>query len=119
VIEAFDEKTQQRTQLALFPEQRPLPDYARSYGVQVRLRPWNYTARAVGTCWLACHLYEKLELDQFWKARLSNSRQGTCWHPILQTLVCYRLIDPGSAWRLHRLWFEKSAMGIRWGKIMH
>jgi hypothetical protein len=29
---------------------------------------------------------------------------------ILQTLVCYRLIDPGSEWRLHRLWFESSAM---------
>jgi hypothetical protein len=23
---------------------------------------------------------------------------------------CYRLIDPGSEWRLHRLWFERSAM---------
>jgi hypothetical protein len=29
----------------------------------------------------------------------------------LQTLVCYRLIDPGSEWRLHRQWFEQSAMG--------
>src|SRR5580704_15365718 len=28
----------------------------------------------------------------------------------LQTLVCYRLIDPGSEWRLHRQWFEHSAM---------
>jgi transposase len=25
--------------------------------------------------------------------------------------VCYRLIDPGSEWRLHRQWFEASAMG--------
>jgi hypothetical protein len=25
--------------------------------------------------------------------------------------VCYRLLDPGSEWRLHRLWFEQSAMG--------
>ena len=25
--------------------------------------------------------------------------------------MCYRLIDPGSEWRLHRLWFEQSAMG--------
>jgi hypothetical protein len=24
--------------------------------------------------------------------------------------VCYRLIDPGSEWRLHRQWFEQSAM---------
>ena len=27
-----------------------------------------------------------------------------------ETLVCYRLIDPGSEWRLHRQWFEQSAM---------
>jgi transposase len=25
--------------------------------------------------------------------------------------VCYRLIDPGSEWRLHRQWYEQSAMG--------
>jgi transposase len=24
--------------------------------------------------------------------------------------MCFRLIDPGSEWRLHRLWFEQSAM---------
>jgi transposase len=29
---------------------------------------------------------------------------------VLQTLVAYRLIDPGSEWRLHREWFDKSAM---------
>jgi hypothetical protein len=67
--------------------------------------------RQWGACWLACHLYEQLQLDQFWADRLVDSREGTCWRHILQTLVCYRLIDPGSEWRLHRLWFEKSAMG--------
>jgi hypothetical protein len=29
---------------------------------------------------------------------------------VLQTLVTYRLIDPGSEWRLHREWFKHSAM---------
>jgi hypothetical protein len=29
--------------------------------------------------------------------------------------VCYRLIDPGSEWRLHRLWFEQSAMADLFG----
>jgi hypothetical protein len=29
---------------------------------------------------------------------------------ILQTLVCYQLLDPGSEWRLHRQWFISSAM---------
>jgi len=112
VIEAFDEQTNQRTQLALFPAQGELPAYAREYGVQVRLdRMELHRPRQWGACWLACHLYEQLQLDQFWADRLVDSREGTCWRHILQTLVCYRLIEPGSEWRLHRLWFEKSAMG--------
>jgi transposase len=112
VIEAFDERTQQRRQLALFPAQRTVPEYARGYGVQVRLEAMElHRPRQWGACWLACHLYEELELDRFFEARLTDSREGTCWRHILQTLVCYRLIEPGSEWRLHRLWFEQSAMG--------
>jgi transposase len=112
VIEAFDEGTQQPIQLALFPAERALPDHARTYGVQVRLAAMQlHRPRQWGACWLACQLYEQLGLDEFWAARLPDSREGTCWRHILQTLVCYRLIDPGSEWRLHRLWFEASAMG--------
>ena len=29
----------------------------------------------------------------------------------MKTQVCYQLIDPGSEWRLHRHWYEHSAMG--------
>lgn len=112
VIEAFDEDTQRRTQLALFPAHRELPEHAKGYGVQVRLEAMQLLRpRQWGACWLACQLYEQLELDRFWEARLPDSREGTCWRDILETLVCYRLIDPGSEWRLHRLWFESSAMG--------
>ena len=112
VIEAVDEKTQQRTQLALFPAEKELPEYAEGYGVRVHLEAMElHRPRQFGSCWLACHLYEQLGLDQFWKDRLANSREGTCWQHVLQTLVCYRLIDPGSEWRLHRLWFGRSAMG--------
>jgi hypothetical protein len=112
VIEAFDEQTHQRTQLALFPAQGEVPEYARGYGIQVRLdRMELHRPRQWGACWLTCHLYEQLQLDQFWADCLLDSREGTSWCRILQTLVCYRLIDPGSEWRLHRLWFENSAMG--------
>jgi hypothetical protein len=111
VIEAFDEGTQRPTQLALFPAERAVPEHARDYGVQVRLSGMQlHRPRQWGACWLACTLYEQLGLDQFWASYLPDSREGTCWHHILQTLVCYRLIDPGSEWRLHRLWFEQSAM---------
>jgi transposase len=112
VIDAFDEQSQQRTQLALFPAEKELPEYAEGYGVQVRLEAMELCRpRQFGACWLACHLYGQLALDQFWKDRLPDSREGTCWQHVLQTLVCYRLIDPGSEWRLHRLWFDTSAMG--------
>jgi transposase len=111
VIEAFDEGTQRSTQLALFPAERAVPEHAKDYGVQVRLNGMQlHRPRQWGACWLACTLYEQLELDQFWANHLPDSREGTCWRDILQTLVCYRLIDPGSEWRLHRLWFEQSAM---------
>lgn len=112
VIEAFDEEAQRRTQLALFPAHREVPEHAKGYGVAVRLDAMQlHRPRQWGACWLACQLYEQLGLDQFWGARLPDSRQRTCWRHILQTLVVYRLIDPGSEWRLHRLWFEQSAMG--------
>jgi len=112
VIEAFDEETQERRQLALFPASRSVPDHAAGFGVQVRLEAMElHRPRQWGGCWLACHLYEQLDLDRFWAPRLPNSREGTSWQHILQTLVCYRLIDPGSEWRLHRHWFEQSGMG--------
>ncbi len=97
---------------ALFPAERALEAEAALHAVHVKLsemalrRPRQY-----GACWLACHLYQDLGLDRFWAERLPPSRKGTRWDLILQTLVTYRLIDAGSEWRLHREWFERSAMG--------
>ena len=116
-IEAFDEDTARSTQLSLFPADRAVPKHAQAHGVQVRLDAMQlHRPRQWGACWLACEVYEQLGLNDFWAARLPNSREGTCWRDILQTLVCYRLIDPGSEWRLHRQWFEQSAMGDLLGR---
>lgn len=112
VIDAFDEDSRGPRQVALFPAERAVPDHAQGYGVQVRLDQMQlHRPRQWGACFLACQLYEQLELDQFFTERLPDSREGTRWRHILQTSVCYRLIDPGSEWRLHRQWFEQSAMG--------
>ena len=80
---------------------------------------WSCIGRGNGARagWRAI-LYEQLGLDRFWAERLPDSREGTCWQHVLQTLVCYRLIDPGSEWRLHRQWFEQSAMETCWEPIM-
>jgi len=110
-IEAFDEASGRHRQLALFPAERTVPDHAKGLGVQVRLDAMElHRPRQWGACWLACHLYEQLQLDRFFARLLPPSREGTSWQHVLQTLVCYRLIDPGSEWRLHRQWFEQSAM---------
>ena len=111
-IEAFDPQRDRTLPLALFPADRPVPEHAAGFGVQVHLDQMElHRPRQWGACWLACQLYEQLGLERFWAERLPDSREGTCWRHILQTLVCYRLIDPGSEWRLHRLWFEQSALG--------
>jgi transposase len=116
-IDAFDEGTQRHTQLSLFPADRTVPEHAQAHGVQVRVDAMQlHRPRQWGACWLACELYKQLGLNDFWATRLPCSREGTCWRDILQTLVCYRLIDPGSEWRLHRHWFEHSAMGDLLGR---
>ena len=97
--------------LSLFPEDRcegVLPDAAvvRLKLSELRLcRP-----RQWGGCWLALNLWRELALDRFWAERLGPSRKGTRWHQVLLLLATYRLLAPGSEWRLHRQWFERSAM---------
>jgi transposase len=67
--------------------------------------------RQWGACWVALHAWNIVKLSEFWSSRLPPSREGTRWLNVLITLVVYRLIDPGSEWRLHRQWFSQSALG--------
>jgi DDE family transposase len=109
-IEAFDERGHRGRQIALFPEDRT-PPVLDCDVVHVRLSGLRlHRSRQWGACWLACEVWEQLHLDAFWSPRLPPSRQGTRWLNVLTTLVAYRLIDPGSEWRLHRQWYEQSAM---------
>jgi len=96
--------------VALFSEDRVV-ELADTEIVRIKLSELQLRhPRQWGACWLACHLYEELQLDGFWAERLKPGRKGTRWDLVLQTLCAYRLIDPGSEWRLHRQWFESSAM---------
>lgn len=110
-IEVLETGSDQWHQVALFPEDREAPELAQEV-VHVRLDQIRIQhARQWGGCWLACELWQQLQLDQFWQGRLCPSREGTDWPAILKTLVSYRLLDPGSEWRLHREWYGHSAMG--------
>ena len=65
----------------------------------------------MGWMLVGVHSVGAVESDEFWSARLPPSRKGTRWVNVLKTLVCYQLLDPGSEWRLHRQWYERSALG--------
>jgi len=109
-IRVFDEGGERPTQVALFPEDRVAPPLDCEV-VQIRLSALQLRRpRQWGACWLACQLWEQLRLDEFWADKLPPSRQGTRWLNVFKTLVCYRLMDPGSEWRLHRHWYEQSAL---------
>jgi transposase len=109
-IEIFEEgKTRPRT-VALFPEER-IGAVEDADIVRIRLSQLSlHRPRQWGGCWLACQLWEQLGLDRFWAQRLPPNHKGTRWDWVLQVLVAYRLLDPGSEWRLYRHWFEHSAM---------
>ena len=109
-IEVFQGDESRSRQLAIFPEDRTAPPLECEV-VQIKLNGLRICApRQWGACWLACELWEQLQLDGFWSEKLPLSRKGTRWLNVFKTLVCYRLMDPGSEWRLHRQWYEGSAM---------
>ena len=109
-IEVFEDGATAARTMALFPEDRAV-DLDDEQVVRIRLQEVELRRpRQWGACWLACTLYEELGLNRFWAERLAPSRKGTRWDLILQALSCYRFIDPGSEWRLHRHWYENSAM---------
>ena len=109
-IDVFEHGQALPRTVALFPADRPVQANEEKV-VRIKLSEMELRRpRQWGACWLFCQLYSELGLDQFWRERLPVNRKGTRWDLVFQTLCAYRLIDPGSEWRLHRQWFEQSAM---------
>jgi transposase len=112
-VELFGRDDEAPRQVALFPEDHAHVDTDDNDLPVVRIRLSEMSLRRPrqwGACWLGRMLWQQLGLDAFWMERLPPSRQGTRWDLVLQTLVLYRLIDPGSEWRLHRHWFDHCAI---------
>src|SRR5277367_5170956 len=110
-IEVFDVDAGRARTLALFPEDRCEAIAGDASVVQLRLSEMQLRRpRQWGACWLAGQLWQELQLDRFWADRLPPNRKKTRWDQVLQVLATYRLIAPGSEWKLHREWFGNSAM---------
>lgn len=109
-IAVIDERDGEARQLALFPADRTPPP-GEVDTLQVRLSELSLAnPRQWGACWLGDHLWQQLRLDTFFGARLPASREGTAWEKVVRILTIYRLLSPGSEWRLHRHWFGTTAL---------
>lgn len=110
-ISVFSGDDKKEKQIALFPENRPVPVLDCDV-VQLRLSEMTLRRpRQWGACWLTLELWNQLLLDDFWAPRLPTSRKGTNWLNVLKVQVAHQLISPGSEWRLHRQWYDQSALG--------
>src|SRR5262244_3431920 len=105
-IDVLEDGAAQPQTLSLFPEDRCAAALADASTVHVKLSQLQLRRpRQWGACWLALTLWRELQLDQFWSTRLGVSHKGR-----IGILVAYRLLAPGSEWRLHREWFQRSAL---------
>lgn len=109
-LEVFDEREQEFATLSLFPDDREMaPDVD---ALQIKLGAMQLERpRAFGGCWLGCELWRQLRLDDFWQSKLPAGREAVPWEKVLRLLVVNRLLDPGSEFRVHRQWFDQTAMG--------
>ena len=93
-IEVVQAEHPQPVQVALFPDDRDAPTLDCAV-IQVQVSGLRVChPRQWGACWLACTLWDQLELDGFWADKLKPSRKGTRWLNVLKTLAVYRLASP-------------------------
>jgi hypothetical protein len=110
-IEVLTDDHGEPQRMILFPEDRAPAAVEDASIVRLRLAELSvHRPRQWGACWLALRLWRELRLDEFWAQRLTPSHKGTRWDQVLAVLAVYRLIAPGSEWRLHRQWFDHNAM---------
>ena len=119
-IEVFDAQSNRQETLSLFPSDKSIPASLLAPALSIRVDEYELTRpRQYGACWLGCELWRSLKLEEFWGPKLGVSREGTDWTSLLQVSVIYRLIAPGSEWRLHRQWYDQSAMGDLLSERLH
>lgn len=109
-LEVFDEDKRDFATVSLFPDDREIAANDVD-ALQVKLGEMQLERpRAFGGCWLGCELWRQLGLDEFWQTKLPAGREDVPWERVLRLLVVNRLLEPGSEFRVHRQWFDQTAM---------
>ncbi len=74
-IEVFEEGSPRPRTASLFPEEAA-PEIDDESIIRIKLSELTlHRPRQWGGCWLACELYEQLELDRFWSGSPRSSRK--------------------------------------------
>jgi hypothetical protein len=109
-LEVIDEAAGTTQQKLLFVDAADVPQSGID-SIRVKLsRMQLCRPRTFGNCWLACELWQKLGLDEFWSERLDDWRCYISWSKVIKLLAVSRLIQPGSEFYIHRQGFDKTAM---------
>ena len=112
-LNAIDEPEERKAEDAASYLIPPHPEPKRETSTSVRIRLSKMTVENIrewGACWLGLYLWDLVGLDEFWTSRLLPSSHGTDWLAVFKAIVLYRLTDPGSEWRMHREWYDRTAV---------
>ena len=112
-LNAIDELEERKAEDAASYLIPPQPEPKRETSTSVRIRLSKMTVENIrewGACWLGLYLWNLVGLDEFWTSRLLPSSHGTDWLAVFKAIVLYRLTDPGSEWRMHREWYDRTAV---------
>ena len=83
-LAVLNEATQLTEQICLFPEDREIPPEVLN-GIQVKLSELTLQhPRVFGDCWLACRLWDELQLSEFWRERLPDGKAEVPWCKVLE-----------------------------------
>ena len=110
-ISELDERKEVAERDYLIPPPPPEPPRETKNPVRIRLSQMKVeNIREWGACWLGLYLWDLVGLDGFWTDKLPRSSHGTDWLAIFKAIVLYRLTSPGSEWRMHRDWYDDTAV---------
>jgi hypothetical protein len=94
----------------LFPEDPEIPPDVLNR-LQIKLSELTLQRpRVLGDCWLACRLWDELQIGEFWRQRLPEGKAQVPWFKVLELLPSANWSLPAASGHLHRRWFVSSAM---------
>ena len=85
-LQVFEQDAGKQKQKLLFADDDTITEYDAD-SIKVRLSQMQLCRpRSFGDCWLGCHLWQRLGLDEFWSAHLDSCRSHISWTKVLTQL---------------------------------